>query len=71
MKKSSKEIFADRIKALRIQKGWSQDVLAAEAGVHRAYIGTIERCEKSVTLDTVDKFAKVFNVPVSDLFRSE
>lgn len=68
MKESLRELFARRVKALRAEHGWSQDELAAISGLHRAYVGTIERCEKSVTLDTVEKIAKAFGVSVSELF---
>ena len=69
MSETAKEIFARRVRELRAEHGWTQDHLAAEAGLHRAYVGTIERCEKSVTLDTVEKIAHAFNVPVEELFR--
>lgn len=68
MKKTTRELFARRVKELRAERGWSQDDLAAVSELHRAYIGTIERCEKSVTLDTVEKIAKAFKVSVKELF---
>jgi transcriptional regulator with XRE-family HTH domain len=68
MKESTRELFARRVIALRAERGWSQDELAATSGLHRSYVGTIERCEKSVTIDTVEKIAKAFGVPVSELF---
>ena len=68
MKESTRELFARRVIALRAKRGWSQDELAAVSGLHRSYVGTIERCEKSVTIDTVEKIAKAFGVPVSELF---
>lgn len=68
MKESTRELFARRVVALRTKRGWSQDELAAVSGLHRSYVGTIERCEKSVTIDTVEKIAKAFGVPVSELF---
>lgn len=71
MSMKAKEILAQRVRSLRQQHGWSQDELAARAGLHRAYVGTIERCEKSVTLDTVDKLAEAFDVPVRFLFEPD
>lgn len=68
MSKTVREIFARRVRELRTERDWSQDDLAAASGLHRAYIGTIERCEKSVTLDTVEKIAKAFKVPIKELF---
>ena len=70
-KMNAREIFATRMKQLRAERGWSQDELAAYAGLHRAYVGTIERCEKSVTLDTVEKVANAFALPISDMFHMD
>jgi len=65
---SSRERLAKRIRALRLQKGWSQEYLADESGLHRTYIGTVERSEQSMTVDTIDKLAKALEVKVSELF---
>lgn len=69
MKETTRELFARRVMALRAERGWSQDELAAISGLHRSYVGTIERSEKAVTLDTVEKIAKAFGLPVSELFK--
>lgn len=46
----------------------SQEELGDRCGLHRTYIGAIERGEKSPTLDTVEKIAKGLSVPVCELF---
>ena len=69
MKETTRQLFARRVKELRAERGWSQDELAANSGLHRAYIGIIERCEKGATLDTVEKIAEALGVPVSELFK--
>lgn len=69
MKDSLRQVFAKNVKALRAERGWSQDELAAQSGLHRAYVGIIERCEKSVTLDTVEKIANAFSVPVHEMLK--
>ena len=43
-------LFGKRIRQLRMQKGLSQEELGYEAGLHRTYIGQIERAEKNITL---------------------
>ena len=68
MKLSAREQFANRVRELRAERGWSQDDLAAEAGLHRTYIGTVERAEQSITLDSVEKIAKAFKVSISEMF---
>jgi len=69
MKMTAREFFAKRVRELRAERGWSQDDLADAAGLHRTYIGTIERAEQSVGLDNVEKIAKAFKVSIYELFR--
>ena len=63
-------IIGLRIKGLRIQKGLSQERLASIAGVHRTYIGMIERAEKNTTLSNLEKIVKALNSNFEDLFKN-
>jgi transcriptional regulator with XRE-family HTH domain len=49
--------------------GWSQEDLGFESGLHRTYIGVIERGEKSISLGGLVHLSKVLNVKASDLLR--
>ena len=60
--------FGARIAELRRQRNISQEELAERCGVHRTYIGSIERGEKSPTLNTMEKFAKGLGVNLIDFF---
>lgn len=60
--------FGARIAELRRQRNISQEELAERCGVHRTYIGSIERGEKSPTLNTIEKFAKGLGVSIVDFF---
>lgn len=60
--------FGKRVVALRKAIGISQEELSFRCGIHRAYMGTIERGEKSATLDTVEKVAKGLGVTLKELF---
>lgn len=60
--------FAEKVRALRISKGISQEELADLAGVHRTYIGMIERAEKNITLKNIEKIANALGVKIKDLF---
>ena len=62
MKQSAREILAANVKALRKERSWSQDELADRAGFHRTYVGTVERCEQGITIDSLEKLAKAFGV---------
>lgn len=57
------------IRKYRDKKGWSQEQLAFEADLHRAYIGQIERGEKNIGLINLEKIAKALNVGLNDLFK--
>ncbi|MHC4104747.1 MAG: helix-turn-helix domain-containing protein [Planctomycetota bacterium] len=56
------------IRRIREERGFSQETLAALAGLHRAYIGQIERGEKNVGLKNLVKIAKALEIDVKDLF---
>jgi transcriptional regulator with XRE-family HTH domain len=60
--------FADRIRELRAERGWSQERLAEEADLHRTYIGGIERSLRNVSLFNIAKLAHAFGVPIAELF---
>jgi len=61
--------FGKRIKEERLKRNLSQEQLAAKAGVHRTYIGMIERAEKNITLRNINKLAKALNIKITDLFK--
>jgi transcriptional regulator with XRE-family HTH domain len=61
------QIVAKNIRKLRTERGWSQEELAAQAGLNRNYVGMIERCENSPTVDTLDRIARALNVEVESL----
>ncbi|MBO5307402.1 MAG: helix-turn-helix transcriptional regulator [Lentisphaeria bacterium] len=60
--------FGDRVRELRISQGLSQEVLAQKSGLHRTYIGGIERGERNVSLENIQKIAKALNCPMEHLF---
>jgi transcriptional regulator with XRE-family HTH domain len=56
-----------KIRLLRNSKGISQEELADIVGVHRTYIGMIERGEKNVTILTLSKFVSALETSLSIL----
>lgn len=58
-----------RIKYLRSLKHWSQEDLALEANVNKNYISDLERGERNPTVKVLEKIAKAFNIPLSELFK--
>jgi transcriptional regulator with XRE-family HTH domain len=63
------DVFARNLQELRKERGLSQEQLAARAGVHRTYIGMIERSEKNITLLNMEKIAIALNVDITDLLK--
>ena len=59
------------MRAKRLLLGITQEELADRAGVHRTYIGMIERGEKNITLLNIQKFASALNTTVRDLLQGE
>lgn len=68
MSLSARELLARRVRELRREKGWSQEDLAVASNLHRTYIGTVERAEQSITVDSIEKLATALDVPVARLF---
>lgn len=62
-----RKILADNVRSLRRQKNLSQEALADLCGLHRTYVGSIERAERNATLNTLDALASSLNVSVPDL----
>lgn len=63
--------FGERVRTLRNALGLSQEKLAEKAGVHRTYIGMIERGEKNITLSNIEKIASALGVSVDTLFKKD
>ena len=63
--------FGVRVRTLRNALGLSQEKLAEKAGVHRTYIGMIERGEKNITLSNIDKIANALGVPIDTFFKKD
>jgi transcriptional regulator with XRE-family HTH domain len=61
--------LGDRIRKLRSRKGWSQEQFAAVSGLHRTYIGAVERGEKNLTTSTLHTLAKTLDTSIAQLFR--
>lgn len=66
--KTIQERFGKRVRELRKNKGWSQEEFADECGLHRTYIGAIERGERNVSLNNIHAIAKALAISVKELF---
>lgn len=63
--------LGNRIRHLRIEKGLSQEKLAEKSGLHRTYVGAIERGERNITIGNLERLSKALDIPLLELFRFE
>ncbi len=63
----SKAIVAQNVRLLRRARGLSQEKLAEISGLHRTYIGSIERSERNISLENIDRLASALDVESVDL----
>ena len=61
----------ERVRKLRKRKEISQEELAHRAGLHRTYIGMIERAEKNITFLNIEKIANALDVAIKEIFEEE
>ncbi|MDU8360024.1 helix-turn-helix transcriptional regulator [Pseudomonas syringae group sp. J309-1] len=62
-------IFAANVRHRRLELSLSQEELAERAGVHRTYVGMLERSEKNCTIYNIERIAKALNVDPELLLR--
>lgn len=70
MYKSSQSInhfVGEKVREFRLRIGLSQEEFADECGLHRTYVGAVERGERNITLNTLMKLAKALRVSLIDL----
>jgi len=62
--------FGQKIRELRLAKGWTQEELTAHTGLHSTYIGGVERGERNLGFDNILKLARALGEHPSALFVS-
>ncbi len=62
-------VFAENIKNLRRAQTLSQEALADKAGLHRTYIGAVERGERNITLINANRIAEALGVKLSECLK--
>src|SRR5215203_2426118 len=60
--------FGLRMKLLRVSRGWSQEQLAEAAGMHRTFMGQVERGQRGMNILGLWRLSRAFGVPIGDLF---
>lgn len=60
-------LVAANLRRLRAQRGLSQEKLADLAGIHRTYVGSVERAERNISIDNICRLAWALGVDVREL----
>jgi transcriptional regulator with XRE-family HTH domain len=64
---SARRIFATNLRRERLARNLSQEALASHAGLHRTYVGSVERAERNVSIDSMERLAQALGVELSFL----
>jgi transcriptional regulator with XRE-family HTH domain len=67
----ARKVFASRLRQIRQLKGLSQEELADMSGLHRTYVGSVERSERNISIDNIERLAKALEVDIVELLKEE
>lgn len=68
-KVSARLRFANNLREARLGRSWSQEDLAEESGLHRTYVGSVERGERNISVDNMECLAKAVGVELIELLK--
>ena len=66
-----RQVFARNVRVVRVNAGVSQEHLADEAQLDRTFIGSLERGERNISIDNIERIAKVVGHPPHELLRPD
>lgn len=69
MAEDIKQKLGKRIKELRVKEGYSQEEFASRCGLHRTYISDIERGERNVSVENIEKIARALKIAPDELLK--
>ena len=64
---TARKLLAQNLRVMRMTRGWSQEALAEASGLDRSYIGDIERAQRNVGVDSLERLAHAFGISVPEL----
>jgi transcriptional regulator with XRE-family HTH domain len=66
-----REVFSANLRSARESREISQEALADLAGLHRTYVGSVERGERNISIDNIERLAAALEVKPEDLLRRQ
>ena len=70
-KGKARQILSQNLRILRLEQGLSQEQLASLAGLHRTYVGSVERGERNISIDNIEKLAKALGCNLTKLLERD
>lgn len=64
---TARQVFAEHMRALRKARKLSQEALAELCGLHRTYVGSVERAERNISIDNLEKIAEALGVGLHEM----
>jgi transcriptional regulator with XRE-family HTH domain len=66
-----RDTLARNLRRLRAEQDLSQEALADLASLHRTYVGSVERSERNISIDNIEKLASALRVSLSELLEDK
>jgi transcriptional regulator with XRE-family HTH domain len=67
--RSVRDVLATNIIRLRGERGWSQEALAFECGLHRTFIAHVERQARNISIDNLERISVALGIPAYQLLK--
>ena len=67
----ARNLIAKNIRKHRLKLDLSQEDLAERADIHRTYIGSVERGERNVSIDNIERIASALGIEITKLFEDD
>jgi transcriptional regulator with XRE-family HTH domain len=68
-KSSARRIFAENLRKARLAAKLSQEALAELASIHRTYVGSVERAERNVSIDNMERLSAAVGMSLPELLK--
>lgn len=65
-----RDVLAGNLRRRRAELGFSQEAVAHEAGLHRTFVGAVERSESNISLANIERLANALHLPAWELLKS-